>query len=201
MKAPMPTIARVAHVTRLTLLAAVAAVAIGASAQSFVMPRNGATGNGLGLVPQRSGDAPVYYGPASDGGAQHSFTPGVGHAPEWISQMSPRCAALNDALRTAPARGLASATVAEMSRNYQRECADNESEARNQWSRDRGEKRTLANNEAELQRRSMERGKLQQQQCDESKRILVTKKRRTDLTEGERGDLQRFEANYHQRCD
>jgi hypothetical protein len=41
---------------------------------------------------------------------------------------------------------------------------------------------------------------LQEQQCGESKRILVTKKARTDLNDGEKADLQRFEVNYRARC-
>ena len=38
------------------------------------------------------------------------------------------------------------------------------------------------------------------QQCAESRRILATKKARTDLTEGERNDLRRFEENFIARC-
>jgi hypothetical protein len=114
--------------------------------------------------------------------------------------MSPRCSSLHDALRTASARGLDSRTQSEMRRNYQRECADDESEARAKWSRERGEKKQLARTEEESARRAQERTKVQQEQCGEFKRILVTKRQRTDLTEGEKADLQRFEANYKARC-
>lgn len=146
-----------------------------------------------------SGNAPVYYGPTER--PQYTRpTPSVGEAPEYITYMSPRCSALHDALRTAPARGLDSRTQGEMRRNYQRECAEDESEARAKWSRERGEKRQMARSEEESQRRAQERTKLQQQQCDESKRILVTKRQRTDLTDGEKAELQRFEANYRARC-
>ena len=114
--------------------------------------------------------------------------------------MSPRCAGLHDALRTASARGLDYGTVNEMRKNYQRECSENESEARQQLSRERGEKRQVAKGEEDAAKRSMERSKLMEQQCGESKRILVTKRARTDLNEGERAELQRFEANYKARC-
>lgn len=146
-----------------------------------------------------SGNAPVYYGPTE----QPQYTrpaPSVGQAPEYITYMSPRCAALHDALRTAPARGLDSHTQGEMRRNYQRECAEDESEARAKWSRERGEQRQVARSEQESQRRARERTKQQQEQCGESKRILVLKRQRTDLTEGEKAELQRFEANYKARC-
>jgi hypothetical protein len=146
-----------------------------------------------------SASPPVYYGPTE----QPQYTrpmPSIGEAPEYITYMSSRCSALHDALRTAPARGLDSRTQGEMRRNYQRECAEDESEARAKWSRERGEKRQMARSEAESQRRAQERTKQQQEQCAESKRILVTKRQRTDLTEGERSELQRFEANYKARC-
>ena len=144
-------------------------------------------------------NSPVYYGPTE----QPRYTPaipGIGEAPEYITYMSPSCSALHDALRTAAARGLDSRTQSEMRRNYQRECAEDEAEARAKWSRERGEKKQLARAEAESAKRAQERTKLQQEQCGESKRILVTKRQRTDLTEGEKAELQRFEANYKARC-
>jgi hypothetical protein len=146
-----------------------------------------------------SSNPPVYYGPTE----RPQYTrpiPGVGEAPEYITYMSPRCSALNDALRTASARGLDSHTQSEMRRNYQRECAEDEADARAKWARERGEKKQLARTEEESARRAQERTKLQQEQCGEAKRILVTKRQRTDLTEGEKADLQRFEANYKARC-
>jgi hypothetical protein len=147
-----------------------------------------------------SASPPVYYGPTEQ---QRTYTPpppSIGEAPEYITYMSPRCSALNDALRTASARGLDSRTQGEMRRNYQRECAEDESDARSRWAHERGEKKQMARSEAESAKRAQERTKLQQEQCEESKRILVTKRRRTDLTEGEKTELQRFEANYKARC-
>ena len=143
---------------------------------------------------------PVYYGPQETPQRYQPTPPSVGEAPDYISYMSPYCAGLHDALRTAAARGLVHTTVAEMRKNYQRECAENEGEARQKFSRERGEKRQVARIEQDAQNRAVERTKLQEQQCGESKRILVTKKARTDLNEGEKADLQRFEANYRARC-
>jgi hypothetical protein len=143
---------------------------------------------------------PVYYGPTEQTPTYTRPLPGIGEAPEYITYMSPRCSALNDALRTASARGLDSRTQSEMHRNYQRECAEDESDARSRWAGERGEKKQMARSEAESAKRAQERTKLQQEQCAESKRILLTKRQRTDLTEGERAELQRFEANYKTRC-
>ncbi|WP_152682732.1 hypothetical protein [Caenimonas sp. SL110] len=143
---------------------------------------------------------PVYYGPTEPGLRYQPAPPSIGEAPDHITYMSPRCSGLHDALRTAAARGLASSTVSEMRRNYQRECAENEAEARTRYASERGEKRQLAKVEQASQQRAHERTKLQEQQCGESKRILVTKKARTDLNDGEKAELQRFETNYRARC-
>ncbi|MDQ6880790.1 MAG: hypothetical protein M3150_01695 [Pseudomonadota bacterium] len=44
-----------------------------------------------------------------------------------------------------------------------------------------------------------DRAALRQEQCGESKRILVTKRARTDLNEGEKAELKRFEENFRSR--
>ena len=114
--------------------------------------------------------------------------------------MSARCASLHDARRTARARGLTSDTIAEMQRNYFNECGENESEARMMLSKERGEKVQAQRAGMAAERQAQERTALQQQQCGESKRILVTKRQRTDLNEGERAELKRFEDSYRERC-
>lgn len=58
----------------------------------------------------------------------------------------------------------------------------------------------MSRSEAESARRAQKRTKLQQEQCEESKRIRLTKRRRTDLTEGAKSELQWFETNYTSRC-
>ena len=143
---------------------------------------------------------PIYYGPTEPPPRYQPPPPSVGEAPGYITYMSAKCSGLHDALRTASARGLTSHTVSEMHKNYQRECAENESEARSQYAREHGEKRQVARTERDAERRAQERTKQQEEQCGESKRILVTKKARTDLNDGEKAELQRFEATYRARC-
>ena len=41
---------------------------------------------------------------------------------------------------------------------------------------------------------------MREQQCAESRRILLAKRARTDLSQGEKDDLARFETNYRARC-
>lgn len=48
--------------------------------------------------------------------------------------------------------------------------------------------------------RERERTAVQIEQCGESRRILRTKRARTDLNDGEKAELERFETNYRARC-
>lgn len=141
------------------------------------------------------------YGPGVYGQPGYSPPiPSTGEAPANLKYLSPRCASLNDAIRTAPARGLKWDTIADMRREYSRECADSESESRAKLNEDRSaqQKEKLEARNAEKAER--DRASIQAQQCGESKRILLAKRARTDLTEGEKADLRRFEDNYRTRC-
>lgn len=139
------------------------------------------------------------------GGTSHAPAPtpsyaGVGQAPGYLEYMTPRCASLNDALRTAAARGLTSRTIGTMRRDYQAECGENESEARTQYSRERGAQQQQKRAELQMQTIEQSHARLHEQQCEESKRILLAKRKRPDLTDGERAELKRFEDNYRARC-
>ena len=48
--------------------------------------------------------------------------------------------------------------------------------------------------------RERDRGALRLEPCGESKRMLESKRARTDLAEGETAELQRFETSYKARC-
>lgn len=134
--------------------------------------------------------APVYQAPI----------PKIGEAPPHVKYMSARCSSLNDALRTADARGLKPETKNEMRTNYQRECADDEREAYSRLNQDRRDQYAQRQAARQSEQAEAERASLRAQQCGESKRILVTKRARTDLTEGEKNELKRFEENYRSRC-
>lgn len=151
--------------------------------------------------PSTSATRPAYYGPTEQAPRYESPPPrATGEAPAHSKYMSPRCASLHDSIRTAPVRGLASDTVTSMRKEYSRECAENEREAQAMLSQEAGEKNRQKREEKVAEKRAGEQASVRAQQCGESKRILVTKKARTDLTDGEKADLRRFEDNYLARC-
>lgn len=133
--------------------------------------------------------------------------PGVPKAqplPEHARNLSGRCTSMLDAIRTADVRGLSMNTKQELQQNYRKECAQEESDAYRRAQQDRYgaiKENREAVAQAQLQaKKEAERETIQSQMCLESKRILATKKARTDLSEGEKVDLKRFEDNYLQRC-
>lgn len=117
-----------------------------------------------------------------------------------VQYMSPTCAGLNDALRTASSRGISSSSISDMRRDYNSKCQENESEAYERLSKAKGDKRLEKLEAQKTENLDTERASIRAQQCGESKRILVTKRARTDLNEGEKAELQRFEDNYRSRC-
>lgn len=118
----------------------------------------------------------------------------------FVQYMNPRCAGLNDALRTASARGIPYEKISDMRREYTKNCQEEEGEARERLSNANTEKRQQKLDDKRNEKLDQERASLKAQQCGESKRILVTKKARTDLNEGEKAELRRFEENYRTRC-
>jgi hypothetical protein len=143
----------------------------------------------------------VYYGPVEQPSTpSYYYQPQPGEAPEYLKYMNARCASMSDAVRTAGVRGLKMDAIAELQRNYRKDCAENEQEARVQLNAERQGRAQAKREEKQATAARTQQSQLAQQQCDESKRILVTKRKRTDLSDGEKADLQRFEENYRARC-
>ena len=187
-----------ATLARLGACFALLALAAGsASAQTRYTCRQA---NGSSFVSDRPCPAGiVYYGPVEQRSVP-TYVPKMGEAPEYLKYMSPRCSAMNDAIRTAPVRGVTGDAANELRRNYSRECMVDESEARSQLSADYASQHLAKREEKAAGAARAQQSQMAQQQCDESKRILYTKKKRIDLSDGEKADLQRFEDNYHARC-
>jgi hypothetical protein len=141
----------------------------------------------------------VYYGPTEQRSAPSSI-PKAAEAPEHLKYMSARCASMSDAVRTAGVRGLKHEASAELQRNYYKECGDNERDAQAQLYAERRGLVVAKQQEKMADAHRQRQGQLQQQQCDESRRILATKRKRTDLSDGEKADLLRFEENFRARC-
>lgn len=146
-----------------------------------------------------SASSVVAYGPTQQQSTSSSI-PKAPEAPDHLKYLGARCASMNDAIRTGPTRGLTYQTMADLQKNYRKECADEESQAYSRLSEDRRNSQTAKNESQRQANAEKQQAALKQQQCDESKRIIYNKSVRTDLTEGERAELARFKENYQARC-
>lgn len=118
--------------------------------------------------------------------------------------MGPKCASMQEAIRTAPARGTDSRTLRDLRRNFDTECQEERQSAMRQLSTDKREKRR----QVDLEKREEQKHKAHAQdadrklmdQCAEMRRALHQRRQRTANGEGEARDLQLFEERYQARC-
>lgn len=125
-------------------------------------------------------------------------------APDHQQYMSERCRTLSDTLRTAYSRNIKADVQSGMRREFERDCREEESDAASRLHKEQREARQQRREEDRQQQMAQQASEAEEarrgQQCAESRRILHFKKARTDLTEGERSDLKRFEDAYLARC-
>ncbi len=124
--------------------------------------------------------------------------------PDHHQYMSARCRALDDNIRGVYTRGIKADVLEGMRREYRRDCREEEQDAQSRLStesRTRDRERREAEKESQFAAQaSREQEERVAQQCAESRRILANKRARTDLTEGEKNDLRRFEETFLARC-
>lgn len=122
-------------------------------------------------------------------------------APEHLTRMSAECASLNDAMRTAGARGVGYDTQRELREEYRRKCSEEESEAHRQAREDERRRRLEARDQRVAQQQERAQASMTLEQCREMGRIVAERKKRLDsMTPGEKGDFERFQANFGERC-
>lgn len=130
-----------------------------------------------------------------------STSPTLKRAPEHQAYLGARCADLNDALRTAPSRGIKGQTLQDLQDTYRRECAEDEQAAYQQLHRARNEQRELRKAREMADQAQRDAQRIEREQCDEMARILHVRRQKLDqLNDGQRADLQRFQDSYAQRC-
>jgi hypothetical protein len=122
-------------------------------------------------------------------------------APDYLQYLSPTCASLNDGLRTASSRGVGYQTQAELRSEYQTKCGEEDAAARRRDYEDKLAQREEQRTQVAQDRARRQEAAMSREQCAEMLRILRERRKRFDtMTAGERADVERFEANYHERC-
>lgn len=130
-----------------------------------------------------------------------TYLPPMGKAPDHLAYLSAECATLNDAVRTAPTRGVNYQVVSDLHAEYRVKCAEEDGEARRRVSQERGDQAQVRRTELAARQGDRERAQRDREQCHELLRILHGKRqRRADMSAGEQSDLDRSEASYRERC-
>lgn len=149
-----------------------------------------------------SGSAPSSYGRSSNSYSTAVRVPT--EEPEHYQYMSARCRSLDSGIRSAYSRGIKPDVVEGMRREYKRDCREQEQEAYSQLSDERREVKKQRREEEKSAQLVGQSQREQEQrfaeQCAESRRIIATKRARTDLSAGERNELSRFEDAFLARC-
>ena len=134
--------------------------------------------------------------------------PGPPRAPEALPHHallpSAACKDLSEALRTAVARGLGAEGVQNLNKEWRQRCLEEDAIARQRHEeqqqaerRQRDDKLRRADALAAQARADLQ---ARRDRCAEMSRILAKRRERTDLSDGEQTDLQRFETSYRERC-
>lgn len=192
---------------RLTILLGLATVL---PAASWAQTYNCSTPGGVryqSTKPCRAGHTPgiTYYGPKVASQNNRKTTPvPLARAGDELTYMGPKCASMQEAIRTAPARSIDAATVRELRRNFEIECRDEQQQAMQKLNADKREKRNQAHErEKEESRQKSDAQQAQKKlmdQCAEMRRAIHLRKQRPTTSEGEARDLQLFEERYQLRC-
>ncbi|WP_439520223.1 hypothetical protein [Hydrogenophaga sp.] len=197
----------VRHAWRLSLLLGLQAALPSASwAQTY----NCSTPSGTryqSTKPCRAGHTPgiTYYGPKVAPQSNRKSTPvPLPRAGDELTYMGPKCASMQEAIRTAPARSIDAVTVRELRRNFDIECREEHQQALQKLNADKREKRNQAHEREKEEGRqksdAQQAEKKLMDQCAEMRRAIHLRKQRPTNSEGEARDLQRFEERYQLRC-
>jgi hypothetical protein len=150
------------------------------------------------------GPAPQRYSNNSFSSSNSSSSRLPPETPEHHQYLSGRCRALDENIRSAYGRGIKADVVEGLRREYRRDCREEEQDAYSRISSERSSRESQRREQqqaiAQAAQADREQEARRAQQCAESRRVLASKRARTDLTEGEKNDLRRFEEAFLQRC-
>lgn len=143
------------------------------------------------------------FGPARENSyaSRSPSTSRLEKAPEHQTYLSAECASLSDAIRTARTRGVGYDTQSELREEYNRKCREQEREARKLLNEQESQRRQEAREQRTAQQQERAQASMTLEQCREMGRIVAERKKRYDtMTVGEKGDFERFQANFGERC-
>lgn len=115
--------------------------------------------------------------------------------------LSPDCARLEEASRTAWSRGLSRETQQSLQIEFRRKCSDELREAQNRYWQLQRQRQEMGQVREQRQQRADERSAQEVQNCREMADVIALKERRVaQMTPNDLQNLERFRQNYLKRC-
>ncbi|RYY89389.1 MAG: DUF4124 domain-containing protein [Chitinophagaceae bacterium] len=135
--------------------------------------------------PCPSGDL-RFMGPSGDSSSSRSSyrnyhnPEAVVRAPEHMKYLSGECAQLNDAIRTAPTRGIGRGVINELRMEYDRKCGDEDRDARSQLRDDADQIRSQRRADQAAKQRALLEADAKAEQCNAMRDVIQSRRRRLD---------------------
>jgi hypothetical protein len=125
----------------------------------------------------------------------------VARAPEHMKYLNGACAQLNDAIRTAPSRGVGRSVISDLRNEYERKCSEEDRDARVQLWQDADQARSQRRAEQAMRRGQVAEAQAKAQNCDAMRDVIQSRRRRLDtMTSKEVAAFHDTEAAFNDRC-
>ena len=120
---------------------------------------------------------------------------------ELLPYMSPRCAQLYELQLNGNARRTSRSAGSDIREEFRLSCQDAVANAQKALYQEKLKSYTATQESIRAEQLASDQTRAAREQCDELLRILAMKRKRVStMSEGERADHERFEANYRARC-
>jgi hypothetical protein len=143
------------------------------------------------------------YGPMEPSSSRYvqGYSLQVQRAPDHFKFLTAPCAELNDAVRTAPSRGVTGQVLSDLTDEYRRKCADDDQAARQMLYKEQREQRHARESERALAAQQAAATRSQMQHCEGMRDVIgLKRKREANLNPSEVAALRTLEASYNERC-
>jgi hypothetical protein len=127
--------------------------------------------------------------------------PGAPKAQDHVKYLSPDCASISEAIRTAPARGVRGDVVGSLHEEYRQKCALEDQDARRQANQEQVQAQQVKLAQRESAHSARVQAAQAQERCAGMRDVIALKrKRESALNDKEIEALRSLEATYNQGC-
>lgn len=120
---------------------------------------------------------------------------------EHVKYLSPQCASISEAIRTAPSRGVRGNTIADLQDEYRQKCQLEDQEARKQLGQAVADERRQQQAQRDVVAMDRKQNQVRADQCTGMRDVITTKRAREGtLKDSEVAALRSLEQTFNERC-